>query len=118
MPMEHSRSDNISTLFPPPPPPPPAVNFHEEQSQLPAVVSATGFSVSSAVISSILSEELAVQIKREKDEIEQLIYAQVASNSILLSDCLVPTHHQTDKNAIFFVCPCLLGQAATADVGA
>ncbi|XP_074559508.1 BOI-related E3 ubiquitin-protein ligase 1-like [Curcuma longa] len=70
-PLEHSRSGNISNL----PPPPPAVNFHEEQSQLPAVVS-TGFRLSSASISSILCEELAVQIKREKDEIEQLIYAQ------------------------------------------
>lgn len=87
--MGHGRSGYNSALFPPPG----AINLHEEQNQLPTVVS-TGLHLSSASIPPILSEDLAVQIKRENDEIEQFINAQVASISILLSDCFVSTQHR------------------------
>ncbi|XP_074583614.1 BOI-related E3 ubiquitin-protein ligase 1-like [Curcuma longa] len=69
--MGHGRSGNNSALFPPPV----AVNLHEEQNQLRTVVS-TGLRLSSTSIPPILSEELAVQIKRENDEIEHFINAQ------------------------------------------
>ncbi|KAG6474859.1 hypothetical protein ZIOFF_064074 [Zingiber officinale] len=71
LPMGHGRSGNNSALFPLPG----AVHLHEEQNQLRTVVS-TGLRLSSASIPPILSEELAVHIKRDKDEIEQFINAQ------------------------------------------
>ncbi|KAG6477718.1 hypothetical protein ZIOFF_061148 [Zingiber officinale] len=71
LPMGHGRSGNNSALFPLPG----VVHLHEEQNQLRTVVS-TGLRLSSASIPPILSEELAVHIKRDKDEIEQFINAQ------------------------------------------